>query len=307
MKKYDVVTMGEALIDFVPTEDSISGTYKATVGGAPFNVAVSVSKLVGRVAMITRVGRDPLGDYVMSALDKAGVDCSFVQRDTERLTPVTIVLPKTTDMMRYIIYRNNGSDSALDFSEIPLELFSNMHVFHIGILLMASESSAETTRKAVAAAKKGNALVSIDVNLRPGVWKSKEEMIEAACELIPYADIIKMTKEEAKELNFCPEAEAKKNKIILITDGQNDAYLYHNDLVISRPVHKVEVVDVTGAGDSFMAAFLYAFLECIKKGNGIEKDQLERCLKVGVYAGSLTVQKYGACESFPSKDQLTVF
>ncbi len=306
MKKYDVVTMGEALIDFVPKEDSISGTYKATVGGAPFNVAVSVSKLVGKVAMIARVGRDPLGDYVESALEKAGVDCSFVQHDNEKLTPVTIVLPKTTDMMRYIIYRNNGSDSVLDFNEIPSELFSNMHIFHIGILLMASGISAETTRKAVAAAKNGNALVSMDVNLRPGVWKSKEEMIEASWELIPCADIIKMTQEEAKELNFNPKVEAQKNKIILITDGQNDAYLYHNDLVIAEPVPQVEVVDVTGAGDSFMAAFLYAYLVFIKKGNGITKDQLEKCLKVAVYAGSLTVQKYGACESYPSKDQLNL-
>jgi fructokinase len=68
MKKYSVITLGESLIDFIPLTDLVSGKYKAAVGGAPLNVAIGLSRLLDHVAMITRVGNDPIGLEIIKTL-----------------------------------------------------------------------------------------------------------------------------------------------------------------------------------------------------------------------------------------------
>lgn len=303
-KKYDVVTFGEALIDFVPLGENLLGSYKAVVGGAPLNVAIGLSKLVDHVAMITRLGTDPFGDRILQTMLDSRLDHSLVQRDPYRLTPVSIIMPRAVDMLRYVIYRENGADTAIEFSEIPTNIFSSTSIFHAGTLVMSSSVSADTTRKAFSAAHKGGAIVSLDVNLRPGVWKNRNAMIECSRELIEKADIVKMTKDEAGELGFSRSDLLQTGQIVLITNGEHPARLYWNDTEIIVPSHPVKAIDVTGAGDAFMAAFLFKYLQFMSTGSPLDRENLTQCLETAVHAGALCVQRIGGADSFPSRDEV---
>lgn len=304
MRNYNVITLGEALIDYIPTSNKICGNYQSVVGGAPLNVAIGLSRLTDKIAMISRVGQDPLGKEIVRTLNIAGIDCSMIQCDPQCNTPVTIVLPNSCDMMRYIIYRENSADCALSIDEIPENVFSDTHVLHIGTLLCTAEKSRRTTEFALQKAKIGNTKISLDVNMRPGCWRSKKQMVDATLWLAEAADIIKMTRGEACSLGVDINNYVKQRKIVLLTDGAEDVYAYWNGYVIVQSVPKVPIVDVTGAGDAFMAAFLYGYVEVLKSGVSITKQDIKACLMLAVRAGSLAVQRHGAYESYPAKEEL---
>lgn len=304
MKKYNAITLGEALIDYIPLNHEVCGEYKAAVGGAPLNVAVGLSRLTNNIGMIARVGADPLGKEIIATLEKKGIDCSFVQIDQKRHTPVTIVLPNASDMVRYIIYRDNTADNGLDMNEIPVSLFSDTYIFHVGTLLSATKETERTVLEALQLAKEGGAKISLDVNLRVGCWNSSDEMIRATRVLIEQADIIKATKTELEVLGLNLEQYVPHGKVFLVTDGSKEAYAYWKHHVISQAVPQVTVVDVTGAGDAFMSAFLFKYIEYMKAGEELDEVRLSKCLAVGVKAGSHAVQTYGAHESYPAKEEL---
>lgn len=303
-KKYTAISMGEALVDFIPLDSEVCGKYKAVVGGAPLNVAVGLARLTEGVGLIARVGEDPLGGEILATLEGEGVDCSFVQRDKKRHTPITVVLPNAADTMRYIIYRENTADNAIDLEKVPPSLFSSTYVFHVGTLLSATEKMEQTVLKALQLAKQGGSKISLDVNLRLGCWASKEDMVRATLVLMEHADIIKATKAELDMLNINLEDYIKRDKVLLVTDGSRTAYAYWRHHVVAEPVPSMPAVDVTGAGDAFMSAFLYSYTELLKAGLELDEARLSRCLTFGVRAGSFAVQKYGAHTSFPTKREL---
>ena len=304
MKKYDCLALGEALIDYIPTEQKICGQYKSAVGGAPLNVAMGFGKLGGKTALISRVGHDPLGAEIIRTLKDGHVDSAMVQVDHERHTPVTIVLPDTEDMMRYIIYRENCADSALEPAEIPEGIFTETYVLHTGVLLCAFPHTAETVKKIVGDAKRQGALISLDVNMRIWCWQSTEKMVAESMELAEMSDIIKLTHEEAEMMKLPVESCAKEGKLILVTNGAEDVRIYWRGQLFKKPVEQVRVVDVTGAGDAFMSAFLYQYISYLKSGAEIGPGEIDRCTDIAVRAGCHAVQTLGAHSSYPTYEDI---
>lgn len=304
MKQFDAVTLGEALIDFVPIDEELLGRFKATPGGAPANVAYGLGKLGNKVALVSRIGNDPLGAFILQTMDECGVETKYVQRDNERHTTVTIVMPRSEDMLRYAIYRSGSADGALSFEEIPAELLANTRILHCGSLAMSSPIANETTLKAIASAKRHGAIISVDVNLRPNSWSSQEEMIAQSRKLIGLSDIVKMTKDESQVLNLSPaEIAGTSDKIILVTDGGEGAAIYNKSFQTACKAPVVEVVDATGAGDAFTSAFLHYYLEHADK---LEMEELLTSgVRFAVYAGAEAVQKHGAIMSLPNLEQMT--
>ncbi|WP_138263171.1 carbohydrate kinase family protein [[Clostridium] hylemonae] len=303
MKKYDVLTMGEALVDFVPEENRVPGPYRALAGGAPNNVACGLGKLGARVALLARVGDDALGRCVIDTAGECGVDTSYIQTDRRRVTTVTVVMPRSEDMTRYAIYRKESADGALTFEDIPTELFDNAKILHYGSLGMAEKTSSECMGRAIRRAREKGMTTSLDVNLRPGSWDSQDEMISRCRELVRVSDIIKLTKEEAEILRLNPrKLAAEEDKIVLMTDGAETASVYAGKLSVSRRPEAVEAVDVTGGGDSFMSAFLYYY------GAFAEKMEAEEfyanAVDFAVRASTIAVQRYGAIDSLPTLEEI---
>lgn len=294
MKQFDVLTIGEALVDFIPLDGSLNHQFHSSVGGAPLNVAIGIAKLGGRTAMVGRVGTDPLGEEILTTLRQYGVDCSMMQLDRERHTTITLVMPKNSDMQRYLIYRD--ADCALDCSQLPAELFSRTRLVHVGVLLNVMPAASSQISMLLQTAKACGAEISLDVNMRPGCWRDASDMIRESRCLAEMADIIKVTVEEMKMMDLPVQQYSADGKIILVTDGDRDIHAFWNRHEFVMPVKKVPVRDVTGAGDAFLAAFLYAYSRSDTKN----MELIARCVEAGMCAGSFSIQRTGAHPSYPT-------
>ena len=302
MKEYSVISLGEALVDFVPVDGTLPGRFNALPGGAPTNVACGLGRLGLSVALIARIGSDPLGRCLLQTLEQYAVDDAYVQIDPQRFTTVTIVMPKSEDMLRYAIYRSGSADGALSFQEIPAELFSHARVLHYGSLCMASESSRQTTLLAIQAAKDHGMMTSVDVNLRPNSWKSAAQMAQEARCLVELSDIVKLTLDEARLLALDMAALTKAGKIVIVTDGANGASIHADGISVSRPAMDVDVLDVTGGGDAFMSAFLYYYTtHC---GTMPLRELLGEALSFCVASSSVAIQRYGGISSLPTLEEI---
>lgn len=302
MKEYSVISLGEALVDFVPVDGTLPGRFNALPGGAPTNVACGLGRLGLSVALIARIGSDPLGRCLLQTLEQYAVDDAYVQIDPQRFTTVTIVMPKSEDMLRYAIYRSGSADGALSFQEIPAELFSHARVLHYGSLCMASESSRQTTLLAIQAAKDHGMMTSVDVNLRPNSWKSAAQMAQEARRLVELSDIVKLTLDEARLLALDMAALTKAGKIVIVTDGANGASIHADGISVSRPAMDVDVLDVTGGGDAFMSAFLYYYTtHC---GTIPLRELLGEALSFCVASSSVAIQRYGGISSLPTLEEI---
>ena len=304
MKRYDVISVGEVLIDFIPTEEQVCGGYRAAVGGAPLNVAAGVAKLGGAAALIGRTGADPLGREIRATLRRCGVDCSLLQEDPARHTSVTLVMPRSSDLQRYIIYRDNCADGAIDFAALPANCLSETYLLHAGVLLNTTPDSARRMRMLLEAAHAQGALVSLDVNLRCGCWTNEDEMIRESAAMAELADIIKVTEDEREKMNLPVTLYAKADKTILITDGDRDIHAFWQDRELVLPVRRVPVADVTGAGDAFLSAFLFCYSRFLRARTPIDFTAICACTEAGMRAGCHAVQRIGAYMSYPTYDDL---
>lgn len=157
--------------------------------------------------------------------------------------------------------------------------------------------------KSIERAKGSGVITSLDVNLRPNSWMSEEIMIQECRRLVEVSDIVKMTKDEAKTLKIEPERLARsKKKVVIVTDGGNTASIWADDCKVSKKPDEIEVVDVTGGGDSFMSAFLYYYVTY--KGKMSADNFYRSAIDFAVYASSISVQRFGAIESLPFLEEI---
>jgi fructokinase len=305
----EVVAVGEALVDFIPVEEGMSWRYLARPGGAPANVAVGLARLGRRVAFVGRVGRDPLGALVAEALGGAGVNVRWLQHDARRPTTVAIVMPATQSHTRFLIYRTGAADAALEASALPLSVIRGARLLHLGTLSLAAPASRRATLAAVEAAQASGVPVSVDVNLRPTVWPSRRRMVAAALDLLGRAMVAKLTKEELADLGLSVgDVLSLGPRLVVMTEGEKGASAFTREGSVSRPAASVPVVDPTGAGDAFMAAFLDDALGWLGRGGSAgaspSSAELERALDVALRAGAFAVGRVGAMESLPRKEDL---
>lgn len=295
------VTVGELLVDFVPRARS-PWVFDARPGGAPANVAAALAQHGRRVGLVTSVGLDALGNYARDALARAGVDLSLVQQDTHRPTPVTVIQPEASDGERYVLYRRGATDGALSLDELATNAIASAHILHVGTLSLSTPKSREATLAAIEIAHGHGRVVSVDLNLRRPAWPSTESMVEAACDVAQAADVVKLTRDELRLLEAATgRLPTRKDTIVLVTDAGEPAVLMGRGVQLEIQPPPAAVVDVSGAGDAFMAGFLHGVLPDAQHPNSVRFDRrsLERALAFAVRCGSAAVESVGAMSTEP--------
>ena len=174
MKRYDVVALGELLIDFTENGTSAQGNpvFEANPGGAPCNVLAMLRKLDRQCAFIGKVGNDMFGHQLKAVAEEAGIDMSALRMDDAVHTTLAFVKTDAYGDRDFSFYRNPGADMMLTEDELPLDMLCDTRVFHFGTLSMTHEGVCQATKAAVQAAKSAWAIVSFDPNLRPPLWDS---------------------------------------------------------------------------------------------------------------------------------------
>ena len=168
-KEFDVIALGELLIDFTMNGKSEQGNnlFEANPGGAPCNVLAILRKLGKKTAFIGKVGDDQFGRLLRETIEEAGINSDNLLVDKEINTTLAFVHTFPDGDREFSFYRKPGADMMLKKEEIDEEAIAKARIFHFGTLSMTHEDVREATLKALELAKKNGLLISLDPNLRP--------------------------------------------------------------------------------------------------------------------------------------------
>lgn len=315
-KIFDVVALGELLIDFTPAGISSSGMrlFEQNPGGAPANVLCTLSKFGVSTSFVGKVGKDIHGEFLKQTLVNNGVDISNLVFDEDSFTTLAFVELAKNGQRDFSFSRKPGADTRLRTDDINMDLLKNCKIFHFGSLSLTNEPARTATLTAVKSAKDANAIISYDPNFREPLWESKDAAKERIRSVLPLVDIIKISNEEMELVTGQKTLEAAAESLlcfgiscIVITLGAKGAYAKtkFNSVQITAP--SIKVTDSTGAGDVFWGSFLFGILNKKLSLDSITKDELSDCIEFSNSAASLCVKKQGAIPSIPTMAEVFEF
>ena len=316
MKKFDVVTLGELLIDFTDNGMSAQGNtmFEANPGGAPCNVLAMLNKLGHPTAFIGKVGKDIFGLKLKSVLEEVGIDTSNLIVDEDARTTLAFVQTFEDGDRDFSFYRNPGADMLLTADEVDGELVKSARLFHFGTLSMTHEGVREATKKAIRIAKENGAIVSFDPNLRPPLWKSLDDAKEQAAYGFAQCDVLKISDNEIQwftgEEDYDKGIEKLRQEydipLILLSMGRDGSRAYYKDLRVEMPSFiQKETIETTGAGDTFVGCCLHYVLEYGL--DGLNEERLKEMLTFANAAASIITTRKGALRVMPEPDEVKRF
>lgn len=314
-EKFDVVALGELLIDFTENGTSAQGNglFEACPGGAPCNVLAMLRKLGKSCAFVGKVGDDMFGRLLRDTIIEVGIHADGLVMDAN--IPTTLAFVKTFENgdRDFSFYRKPGADMMLTESELPEEAIASARIFHFGTLSMTHEGIRAATVKAVELAKEGGALISFDPNLRPPLWDDLEDAKEAIAWGLSQCDILKIADNELEfmtgETDFGKGAAILHEKypniqVLNVTAGADGSYsFYGEEEPVFVPSFRLGgTIETTGAGDTFCASVLNFVLE-----NGIARltpEDRQAMLRFANAAAYLVTTRKGAIRSMPEREEV---
>ena len=313
-KRFDVLALGELLIDFTENGQSEQGNplLEANPGGAPCNVLAMLQKLGKRTAFIGKVGKDMFGAQLRQAAESAGICMDYLLEDAHVHTTLAFVKTFPNGDRDFSFYRDPGADMMLRSDELPLEAIKKARIFHFGTLSMTHPDVRFATRKAVTVAKEAGALISFDPNLRPPLWYDLEEAREQIAWGLSRCDILKIADNELEfmtgETDFDKGAarlrESYPNiKVLNVTAGADGSYSYTGGRRVFVPSFRLGgTIETTGAGDTFCACVLNYVLE--HGADKLSEIEVTDMLRFANAAAYLVTTRKGAIRSMPEREQV---
>ena len=311
-KKYDVIALGELLIDFTMNGQSEQGNnmFEACPGGAPCNVLALLNKMGKKTAFIGKVGKDQFGTLLRDTITEAGIDASNLMVDENVNTTLAFVHTFPDGDREFSFYRNPGADMMLTADEVNPEVVKDTKVFHFGTLSMTHEGVREATKKAVETAKANGCLVSFDPNLRPPLWSSldlaKEQMEYGfgKCDILKISDneIQFVSGKEDYDEGIAYLQETYNIPLILLTMGKDGSRAYYKGMRVERPGFSVKAIETTGAGATFCGSSLNYLVD--HDFENLTEEQLGEMLTFANAAAALVTTKKGAIKAMPVKEEV---
>ncbi len=316
MKNYDVLALGEVLMDFTDNGLSQQGNtlFEANPGGAPCNVLAMLNKLGHRTAFIGKVGRDIFGTKLKAILEEVGIHTSNLVIDQDMRTTLAFVQTLDNGDRDFSFYRNPGADMMLTEEELQEELIKSTKIFHYGTISMTHEKVRSATRKAIRLARESGAILSFDPNLRPPLWGTLEEAREQVAYGLSQCDILKIsdneirwfTKEEDYDTAVAMLREEYGIPLILLSLGREGSRAYYKDLRVEVKAYLQENTgEATGAGDPSCGCCLHTVLSCGLEN--LKEEQLRKMLRYANAAASIITTRRGALRVMPEAYEVEEF
>ena len=326
-----VMCFGEALIDFINVSKYKSdirsdsflplNDYRQFPGGAPANAAVAVAKLGGQAYFSGQVGQDSFGDFLEQALAHYQVDTRFLLRHASAKTALAFVSLDEEGERSFSFYRDMSADVLLTPTELQQTFFAikqleQPYIFHFCSNTLTTADIAKTTLFAVKEARKQNAMISFDVNLRHNLWSTGQADSDLVNQFVAQADVLKFSLDElvylslGQEQRYITRCLKQQASLVLVTDGANEIAYYtaSHSGTVSPPATKA--VDTTGGGDAFVGGLLFGLSQFDFTQQGLARlFNDEQCflnlLQFASACGAYTVAKQGAFPALPNLVQVT--
>ncbi|MBT2639739.1 carbohydrate kinase [Bacillus sp. ISL-39] len=311
-------SIGEVLIDFIPQQKGAAlkdvVSFERAPGGAPANVAAAVAKYGHSAAMITKLGEDAFGDFLIEQLENAGVETDKILRTKEANTGLAFVSLKENGERDFSFYRKPSADLLFADEEVKAEWFSKDDILHFCSVDLVESPMKQAHKKAILFMKEAGGLVSFDPNVRLPLWEKAEDCRAAILEFLPYAHIVKISDEELEFITGISNADEAIQSLftgdvqaVVYTKGADGADLYVKGAKWESSGYEVDVQDTTGAGDAFIGGFLYKLLEAGSNPENLVELLAEKHTEILRFAnasGALTTAGKGAISALPEKNEV---
>lgn len=300
-KAFDIVALGEAMVEFNQTGAEAGRTYLQGFGGDTSNAVIAAARQGARCAFVTRLGDDDFGRMCLNLWRTEQVDVSGVAIDPTATTGIYFVRHEAGG--HSFSYRRAGSAaSRMQPADLPEPLLQDTRVLHVsGISQAISDSCTASVRRAIDIARAAGALISYDPNLRLKLWPlaHAREVIEATIPLcdhfLPSLDDVQLVSgltEPADIVAWCHERGAR---IVVLKLGRQGSLVSAEGRCVAVAAHGVDAVDATGAGDCFDGSYL------ARIAVGADPVSAARWASA---AAALATNGYGAVDPLPRKAQI---
>lgn len=323
-KKFDVITFGRSSIDLYSQNigspfNDIKG-FDAFVGGSPLNIAVGCARLGVDASLLTAVGNDKVGEFILNFLNGEGVNthCIPVKNGTRSSAVVLGIEPP--DKFPLVYYRDNAADSQVDIDDVDKANIPDYKILLINGTALNVEPTRSATFYATEIANRNDVDVMLDLDFRADQWHDYRAFGLTVRAILPRVKMAIGTEEEilAATLIHSSQVTIKEQQIsapeikgdidisikqllssgietLIVKRGEKGASIYQKDG--SRedvPGFPVEVLNVLGAGDAFASGFLYGILQ---------GWDLKKACRMGNASGAQVVTKKGCANFMPTLEE----
>jgi len=261
VKRYDVVSLGEPMVEFNQTRADDPHTYRQGYGGDTSNMAIAAARLGARVAYVTRVGDDTFGRAFRALWEAEGVALDGVATDAEAPTGVYFVTHGPAGHA-FSYLRAGSAASRMSPATLPLDVIRASGALHVsGISQAISTSACDAVFAAIGAAREAGARVYYDPNLRPRLWP-RDRARAIALATMGESDWVLPSREDVEWIFGTGDSDAViaacrsvGARGIVYKRGAEGCVVDDGRTREIVPPHRVATVDATGAGDCFDGAF----------------------------------------------------
>lgn len=300
-KRFDVFAIGELLVDMISDDydaDNSCNKYSRYFGGSPANITMNIKRLGGNPIISASVGNDRLGEFLINNLKKNNINTEFINKVNNSTSMVLVTKSKETPLP--IFYRS--ADYNLEYNEDIGSILKNSKIVHFSCWPISQKKSRKVIEKVIEEARKNNVLIGFDPNYHEMIWEEGHDGIEYIKNLIGKLDIIKPSEVDAERIfgPDTPENHVDKfiqcgAKLVIMTLGKDGAIVSNGTETIKFKTLATEVVDTTGAGDSFWGGFYTALTS---------NYPLKEALNIGFATSAFKLKNVGAIAELPSIEEL---
>lgn len=327
-KKYELITFGRSSIDLYSQNigspfNDIKG-FDAFVGGSPLNIAVACARLGVNASLLTAVGNDKVGEFILNFLNNEGVNTHCIPVKNSARSSAVVLGIEPPDKFPLVFYRDNAADSQVTIDDVQNACVQDYKILLINGTALNIEPSRSSTFYATEVASKNNVDVVLDLDFRADQWHDYRAFGLTIRAILPKVKIAIGTEEEILAATLydtsqvtitdqqisAPEIKGDIDdsisqllssgiEILLVKRGANGVSIYKKDG--SRedvPGFPVEVLNVLGAGDAFAGGFLYGYLQ---------GWDLYKACRMGNASGAQVVTKKGCANFMPTLLESTEF
>jgi len=304
---FDVITTGRIGVDIYPLQTGVGleqvETFGKFLGGSATNVAVAAAKYGLNSAVITKVGTDPFGNFLIEELERLNVDTSYVGRDQNYKTPVVFCEMFPPDDFPIYFYREpKAPDMEISEAELDLKAISEAKIFWSTVTGLSQEPSRSANLAALRSrAKKAHTI--LDLDYRSVFWVSPELATAEIAKALPLVTVAIGNKEECQvavgETEPTRAADAMLERgveLAIVKQGSKGVFAKTKNESVEVPPHFVEVVNGLGAGDSFGGALCFGLLQ---------QWSLEKILRFANIAGAIVASRLECSTAMPSFEEVS--
>lgn len=308
-RRWDVLAMGRSSIDLYSNDIGAPfpqiRSFAAYVGGCPTNISVGTRRLGLRSALLTAVGEDPVGDFVLAFLDAEGVETGFIPRKPGRRTSAVLLGIEPPDRFPLVFYRDNCADIAFGIDDVLAAPLHDARLLLITSTGLSAEPSRSATVYAAERAASAGAAVFVDLDLRPTLWHDLRAYGPTLRSVLRYAAAAIGTEEEICAAGGDEDVSEAVGRLrdagagtVVVKRGGRGATVFDGEQTLHAEPFPVDVYNVLGAGDAFASGLIYGFL------HGWD---WRRAARMGNACGAIVVTRHGCANFMPYEAEVLGF